>query len=810
MQAPVPSSLTIRTPSGLTSSLTTTRTATLSDPNNLLSLIDQTDTVTLNGRTYTSSYDGSLRQLTDTSPAGRQTITLLDPQGRVLQRQVTGLEPVSFTYDARGRLSTMTQGTGGAARSSTFTYNPQGFLVGVTDPLSRTLNFGYDAAGRVTTQTLPDGRVIQTTYDANGNVASITPPSRPAHGFDYTPVDLEATYTPPDLGIGTVATSYTYNADRQLTQVIRPDGQTLTLDYEPTGGRLSSLTAPTGVTSFTYHPTTGTLASIASPGSTTLGYSYDGSLLTGTTWTGPVAGTVSRTYDTDFRVASESVNGGNSITFQYDADSLLTQAGALALTRHPQHGLLAGATLGNVTDGLIYNTFGELGSYQASYSGSPIFNTQYTRDALGRITQKVETIGGVTETYGYGYDSAGRLTDVTRSGTNVAHYEYDGNGNRLSVTRPGTGTVSGTYDAQDRLTAYGAVTYSYTANGDLLTATSGGQSTTYNYDVFGNLVSVGLPTGNQIEYVIDGQNRRIGKRVNGTLVQGFLYGSQLRPAAELDGSGAVVTRFVYGTKLNVPEHMMKGGVTYRIITDHLGSPRLVVDTATGTIAQRIDFDEFGQVTQDTNPGFQPFGFAGGLYDPDTKLVRFGFRDYDAFTGRWTTKDLIRFGGGDTNLFGYSFNDPVNWLDPFGLRLCRTNLPGLGDTFLDDSFEPLVQDFMRRNAESGVDVTFTEAFRTTEYQRGLGENPNATTPAQPGTSLHEAGFAFDISWRRIPRNQRSQVVQNAKDAGLRWGGDFRQPDVVHFYKEVPGGRRSRSRSIEQAQREYREGVDCSCR
>ncbi|MFZ1827466.1 MAG: RHS repeat-associated core domain-containing protein [Candidatus Competibacteraceae bacterium] len=55
---------------------------------------------------------------------------------------------------------------------------------------------------------------------------------------------------------------------------------------------------------------------------------------------------------------------------------------------------------------------------------------------------------------------------------------------------------------------------------------------------------------------------------------------------------------------------------------------------------------------DTNPGFQPFGFAGGLYDQDTGLVRFGARDYDPETGRWTAKDPILFAGGDANLFAY--------------------------------------------------------------------------------------------------------------------------------------------------------------
>jgi RHS repeat-associated protein len=112
---------------------------------------------------------------------------------------------------------------------------------------------------------------------------------------------------------------------------------------------------------------------------------------------------------------------------------------------------------------------------------------------------------------------------------------------------------------------------------------------------------------------------------------------------------------------------VKGGVTYRIITDHLGSPRLVVDSANGTIAQRLDYDEFGQITQDTNPGFQPFGFAGGLYDQHTKLTRFGARDYDAFTGRWTAKDPIRFRGRDTNLYQYVRSNPSNRTDVVGLQ-----------------------------------------------------------------------------------------------------------------------------------------------
>jgi RHS repeat-associated protein len=111
--------------------------------------------------------------------------------------------------------------------------------------------------------------------------------------------------------------------------------------------------------------------------------------------------------------------------------------------------------------------------------------------------------------------------------------------------------------------------------------------------------------------------------------------------------------------------MLRDGQTYRLVKDHLSSVRLVVNAATGEVAQRLDFGPWGEVLLDTNPGFQPFGFAGGLHDPDTGLTRFGARDYDPETGRWTAKDPIGFGGGDPDLYVYVKDDPLNWFDPSG-------------------------------------------------------------------------------------------------------------------------------------------------
>ncbi len=223
---------------------------------------------------------------------------------------------------------------------------------------------------------------------------------------------------------------------------------------------------------------------------------------------------------------------------------------------------------------------------------------------------------------------------------------------------------TGQYAAQDRLLAYGSATYQYNASGTLTNKTDGGLTTDYNYDARGSLLLV-RPGTNVIAYTVDALGRRIARTKNGATTQRFIYQGFLAPAAELNADGSVATRFVYATRANVPDYMVRSGITYRIITDIRGSVRLVVNASTRVIVQRLDYDEWGRVLQDTNPGFQPFGFAGGLYDSDTGLVRFGFRDYDPDTGRWLAKDPILFNGGQANLYLYCANNPVNFVDPTG-------------------------------------------------------------------------------------------------------------------------------------------------
>jgi RHS repeat-associated protein len=102
-----------------------------------------------------------------------------------------------------------------------------------------------------------------------------------------------------------------------------------------------------------------------------------------------------------------------------------------------------------------------------------------------------------------------------------------------------------------------------------------------------------------------------------------------------------------------------------VATDQVGSPRVVSD-ATGTVVKTVDYDAFGHVRMDSAASFSvPLGFAGGLADPVTGLLRFGLRDYDPVTGRWTTRDPAGLTAGP-DAYAYVGQDPASHIDPSGL------------------------------------------------------------------------------------------------------------------------------------------------
>src|SRR5690606_18754308 len=148
--------------------------------------------------------------------------------------------------------------------------------------------------------------------------------------------------------------------DGRLAAVLRPDDEVLALAYD-TGGRLAAQTLTRGGAPIAEHARTyddaGRLATVTAPGGVVAAYGHDGPFVTSRTWSGPVAGTVTRAWDDALRPASEGV-GGAEIAFAWDPDGFLTAAGDLAVTRDAATGLPVATQLGVVDDAWTHDAFG--------------------------------------------------------------------------------------------------------------------------------------------------------------------------------------------------------------------------------------------------------------------------------------------------------------------------------------------------------------------------------------------------------------------------------------------------------------------
>jgi RHS repeat-associated protein len=112
--------------------------------------------------------------------------------------------------------------------------------------------------------------------------------------------------------------------------------------------------------------------------------------------------------------------------------------------------------------------------------------------------------------------------------------------------------------------------------------------------------------------------------------------------------------------------LQRGDTRFHVATDQVGSPRVVANASTGEVVRTIEYDAFGRVIGGSGSFELPIGFAGGIADPLTGLVRFGMRDYEPAGGRWTARDPVLYEAGQDNLYAYVNGNPVSSHDPLGL------------------------------------------------------------------------------------------------------------------------------------------------
>jgi RHS repeat-associated protein len=298
-----------------------------------------------------------------------------------------------------------------------------------------------------------------------------------------------------------------------------------------------------------------------------------------------------------------------------------------------------------------------------------VFEVRLKHDRYGRIVEKTETVAGRPVVWKYAYDKAGRLFEAHMDNRLICQCYYDRDGRRQRDYFPATVGSSYRdyrYNLDNRLMSAGNNGFTHDENGFRSIWSNGGTYHLYEYAPDYRLLKMKVENqGRVYTYRHDEDGRRAAKYLNGQLVEAYQWIDFIRVGAFHDGRMGY--EFGYADNERLPSAMRReDGAVFTLYYDQVGSLRVVAD-AGGNVIKEVRYDPFGGIIEDTNPGLRvPIGFAGGLHDRDLGFVRFGWRDYDPFTGRWTAPDPIGDRGGDPDWYGYCLDDPVNANDPTGL------------------------------------------------------------------------------------------------------------------------------------------------
>jgi len=647
---------------------------TYNDTHDVASITDRLNHMT------TFTYNGYGQMTSRTDAKGELDIVTTyeyDPATHLLKEVLRdGKKIASFTYDPKDRVRTYTDS---ADLVLTLDYNdlneitsiafPDDKSIGIsyssssphliekiTDRSGRTADFRYDGFGRLVEVMNPEGGVIKLIYDANGKPIELIDPNSHETRFEY------------DL-------------DNRLVKQTYADGKFTTFGYDIVG-LLKTRTSARGITTTYSYDENHNLESITysdgTPGAT---YKHD-------EW--------NRVY--------EMQDGIGTYKFTYNANSWLEtvdgpwEADTLTYTYDALGRRIGLEPQGREAIAYGYDNLNRLVEVKM---GNAPFSYTYPDASASPLLQSLTRPNGSYTTYGYegplkllrevsNKNSAGQII-------NQFAYTYNEEDIRSSVTIINGSPMT---SFQDQL-----VTYDYNKVNQLLSVSGTSPSRTFTHDDDGNMTQGYTPEGFMFTASYDAENRLRSLEFtdgNGVVRKTeYLYGGDWMLAGmkryedgnlvgdtrivrdgflavqERDGGNNIVGEYIwglnYGGGIGGLLNLRQGGKDYSYLYDGKGNVSALID-GTQSVVATYTYSPFGQLMAKGGSVNQPFQFSTKRFDEKTGLSYFGYRYYYPLVGRWTSRDPIGFAGGDVNLYGYVWNNPINWVDPEGTI---STLPAIG-------------------------------------------------------------------------------------------------------------------------------------
>ncbi|MEX2142570.1 MAG: RHS repeat-associated core domain-containing protein [Pirellulales bacterium] len=603
---------------------------------------------------------------------------------------------------------------------TTLLYNDFGDLAEARDPLGRVSQYRYDSLGNLTTSVTPAGTSTAFEYDAHGNLVQSTNALGNTRTLSYDE-RFEALSQLRDARGN--ALEYRYDGEGNLIAIAYADGSAEQFSYDALGNLLEAVNRRGDAIGYSYD-SRGLVTRKEFDDGRLVDYTYDarGNLLTASDVTGttaladdaadrltkityPSGRSLEFTYDENGRRTRSVDQHGFTVNYEYDAGGRLSRladgsGGTIVGYTYDEAGRLSRKELGNGTFTTYeYDLAGQL-AHLVNHAPGGAVNSRfdYTYSLLGQVTS-IATLEGVTT---YGYDATAQLTSVTLPGGRTIQYRYDAEGNRTSVVDAAASTAYQTNDL-NQYTAVGNETLTYDADGNLIAQSDGAGTTNYTYDDENRLLSVTRGADTWV-YEYDVFGNRVAEVHNGLRTEYLVDPAGLGDVvAEFDASGAVVARYTHG--LGLVSRVDTAGADAYYDFDHTGSTVGLTSDAGGYV-NRYSYLPFGETTTVAAAVPNPFAYIGeyGVRTAGSGLLHMRARDYDPVTGRFISDDPIGLAGGDSNLRRYVGNDPVNRIDPSGLKSNCTELEKqrarLEQDFQDESDK--YYEYMRPVEEAGDD------------------------------------------------------------------------------------------------------------